>query len=66
VNLGNDTDTTGCVAGGLAGLIYRKKGIPAEWLEVLVKREELDDLSKRFAAFCRQEPRTLSAPLSTT
>jgi hypothetical protein len=47
-------------------LIYGEKGIPAEWLEVLVKREELDDLSKRFAAFCRQESRTLSAPLSTT
>ncbi|MDB2496173.1 hypothetical protein N9X25_03410 [Verrucomicrobiales bacterium] len=43
-----------------------EKGIPAEWLEVLVKREELDDLSKRFAAFCRQESCTLSAPLSTT
>jgi ADP-ribosylglycohydrolase len=27
VNLGEDTDTTGCVAGGLAGLIYGKKGI---------------------------------------
>ena len=66
MNLGEDTDTTGCVAGGLAGLIYGKKGIPAEWLEVLVKREELDDLSKRFAAFCRQESCTLSAPLSTT
>jgi len=27
---------------------------------------DFDDLSKCFAAFCRQESRTLSAPLSTT
>ena len=60
MNLGEDTDTTGCVAGGLAGLIYGKKGIPAEWLEVLVKKEELIDIATRFAGFCDQQSRTLS------
>ncbi|WP_245897345.1 ADP-ribosylglycohydrolase family protein [Hymenobacter nivis] len=32
VNLGSDTDTTGVVAGGLAGLAYGEAGLPAEWL----------------------------------
>jgi hypothetical protein len=31
VNLGDDTDTTGCVAGGLAGVVYGVQSIPADW-----------------------------------
>lgn len=30
VNLGDDTDTTACVAGGLAGILYGYEGIPTE------------------------------------
>ncbi|MBD0259675.1 MAG: ADP-ribosylglycohydrolase family protein, partial [Cytophagales bacterium] len=36
VNLGEDTDTTGAVTGGLAGLRYGTAVIPGEWLEGLV------------------------------
>ena len=32
VNLGDDTDTTAAVAGGLAGLFYKRNGIPEAWL----------------------------------
>lgn len=32
VNLGGDTDTTACVAGALAGIVYGKAGIPAGWI----------------------------------
>ena len=32
VNLGRDTDTTGCVAGALAGAVYGFDAIPAEWV----------------------------------
>ncbi|MAS96710.1 MAG: ADP-ribosylglycohydrolase [Verrucomicrobiales bacterium] len=49
VNLGDDTDTTGCVAGGLAGLLYGEKGIPSEWLDVLVKRFEIESMCETFA-----------------
>lgn len=35
VNLGEDTDTTGAVAGGLAGLVYGYDGIPRDWLDAL-------------------------------
>lgn len=52
VNLGRDTDTTGAVAGALAGLWYGADAIPEEWLETLAKRNELTDLAERFAAEC--------------
>lgn len=42
VNLGDDTDTTACVAGGLAGILYGYEGIPAEWLKVLRGKDVID------------------------
>lgn len=44
VNLGDDTDTVGAVAGGLAGLLYGKAGIPEKWLEKLRRREYIEEL----------------------
>ena len=35
VNLGNDADTTGSVAGALAGALYGTEAIPRRWLEKL-------------------------------
>jgi ADP-ribosyl-[dinitrogen reductase] hydrolase len=35
ISLGNDTDTTACVAGGIAGLLYGYRGIPGHWLDAL-------------------------------
>ncbi len=35
VNLGDDTDTTAAVAGGLAGIVYGYEGIPQEWIASL-------------------------------
>lgn len=48
VNLGNDTDTVGAAAGGLAGLRSGLAGIPGEWLSVLAKREEIEELCGKF------------------
>ena len=47
VNLGDDTDTTAAVAGGLAGLAYGETAIPAEWLQVLARRSDIEDLAGR-------------------
>ena len=44
VNLGEDTDTVGAVAGGLAGLYYKEEGIPKEWLQVLQRREWIEEM----------------------
>ncbi len=41
VALGNDTDTTACIAGGIAGIRHGKPGIPATWLEGLQGRGTL-------------------------
>ena len=49
VNLGEDTDTTGAVAGGLAGLVYGAAQIPTPWLDELARKEDIIDLSVRFA-----------------
>ena len=47
VNLGEDTDTTGAVTGGLAGLYYGVEDIPAEWLQVLARREDIETLCRK-------------------
>ncbi len=48
VNLGEDTDTTGCVAGGVAGVCYGLKSIPQDWIATLPKPEELTALFSTF------------------
>lgn len=44
VNLGRDTDTTGAIAGGLAGLLYGYEAIPEKWIDVLARKEDITDL----------------------
>ncbi|HOH47248.1 MAG TPA: ADP-ribosylglycohydrolase family protein [Candidatus Cloacimonadota bacterium] len=39
VNLGDDTDTTAAVGGGLAALLWGWESIPAEWIDALKKPE---------------------------
>jgi ADP-ribosyl-[dinitrogen reductase] hydrolase len=48
VNLGDDTDTTGCVAGGLAGAYYGLEAIPPEWWGGLPRQGDLASLFQRF------------------
>ena len=42
VNLGRDTDTTACVAGALAGIIYGKDAIPVEWMDALLAKDLIE------------------------
>jgi len=44
VNLGEDTDTIAAIAGGLGALYYGYEGIPAEWIEVVQKREWIEEV----------------------
>lgn len=44
IALGNDTDTTAAVAGGLAGVLFGVDAIPARWRQQLRGRELLDPL----------------------
>lgn len=44
VNLGDDTDTVGAIAGGLAGLYYGYDAIPEDWLAAIQRREWIESL----------------------
>ena len=46
VNLGDDTDTVGAIAGGLAGLFYGYDAIPADWLSAIKRREWIEELCR--------------------
>ena len=47
VNLGEDTDTTGAVTGGLAGLLYGFDNIPANWIKQLARNNDIENLAER-------------------
>ena len=44
INLGDDTDTVGCVTGGLAGIYYGLKSINPKWLNKLLRKDYIEDL----------------------
>lgn len=48
VNLGEDTDTTGAVTGGLAGLYYGIDNIPVNWVNELARKDEIGVLIENF------------------
>lgn len=45
ISLGNDTDTTACIAGGLAGIQYGLSGIPEEWIDTLRDKAKVAPLA---------------------
>jgi ADP-ribosylglycohydrolase len=49
IALGNDTDTTACIAGGLAGIFYGEHGIPDRWITALNGKVIVEDLLSRLA-----------------
>lgn len=50
VNLGDDADTTGAVAGQLAGAFWGESGIPPEWRHNLARRDLIDPILDRLLA----------------
>jgi len=49
VNLGSDTDTTGAITGGLAALAYGLDAIPKNWIDMIVRKNDIEDLANRLA-----------------
>lgn len=48
VNLGDDTDTIGALAGGIAGNVYGENSIPKEWIEVIQRKDYINNLIESF------------------
>jgi ADP-ribosylglycohydrolase len=48
VNLGEDTDTTAAIAGGLAGMYYGVEAIPQKWKTQVARYEDIQQLIHRF------------------
>lgn len=46
IAFGNDTDTTACIAGGLAGIYFGFEAIPLRWMDSLRGRELVKPLEK--------------------
>ena len=46
VNLGEDSDTVGAVAGQLAGAIYGANAIPERWLKPLAWRRKIEAIGR--------------------
>jgi ADP-ribosyl-[dinitrogen reductase] hydrolase len=49
INLGEDTDTTGAVVGGLTGLFYGMKSIPNEWIDKIARKEDIEELTNKLS-----------------
>lgn len=47
VNLGEDTDTTGAITGGIAGIYYGYENIPQEWIVELVRKDDIEALCEK-------------------
>ncbi len=52
IRLGNDTDTTACVAGGIAGLHVGHAAIPQRWRNHLRGREWVDPMIEKLCTHC--------------
>jgi len=44
VNLGEDTDTTGAITGGIAGIYYGFENIPEDWISELVRKDDIESI----------------------
>jgi ADP-ribosyl-[dinitrogen reductase] hydrolase len=53
VNLGEDTDTTAAIAGGLAGMYYGIENIPQKWIDKVVRSNDIKDLAERLSQKCK-------------
>lgn len=47
VNLGEDTDTTGAISGGLAGIYYEYESFPKKWCEGLIMKKQIEELGSK-------------------
>jgi len=49
INLGEDTDTTACVVGGISGMFYGLEEVPKGWIAKLARLDDIKELSHKFS-----------------
>jgi hypothetical protein len=54
VGMGSDTDTTAAIAGGLAGIVFGRGGIPAHWMQSLRGKDLAEPLIKALGSHHRE------------
>lgn len=54
VSLGKDTDTTACIAGGIAGLVYGASSIPQRWMDALRGKEIVEPLVQALLQYLKK------------
>lgn len=47
INLGEDTDTTAAIIGGLGGIYFGLESVPKEWIDSLARLDNIIDLGNR-------------------
>ena len=52
VNLGEDTDTTAAICGGLAGIYYGYDDIPICWIDTVRQIDKVLSLCEKYETFC--------------
>lgn len=50
VNLGDDTDTTACITGGIAGIYFGETDIPEHWISQIARISDIEAEISRFNA----------------
>ena len=48
INLGADTDTTGAITGGLAGIYYKYNNLPKDWVDIIARKDDIFILLDKF------------------
>ena len=62
INRRYDADTTGAVAGQIAGAMYGLSGIPERWLDTLIWRDRIIENARSLYALGSEDLRTRSTP----
>lgn len=55
INLGEDTDTTAAIAGGLAGIYYGEAGIPSSWIDAIARKDDVINLGNQLGLYFYRE-----------
>jgi ADP-ribosylglycohydrolase len=51
IRLGNDTDTTACIAGGIVAVRDGLRSIPRDWMDGLQGRQKAEEIIERFITY---------------